>query len=221
MHNLMMVCVCVYKCDSPAVHFILYLLNKWILGQNRQKYRIHSYRMRLCLSIFCLSPTVCGCANVWVLCECVLYVRSCTLLPVFTQKLFVCDWLCMCGGILFYGQCICLSLSLCMWMFFVRHYFICVTLFYAFFGSSHSVWYTESIQFCYGDREKRIKRNSKEKAPTRKQIQKHILCTWFSQSLDLKIVVHFEIFEMNEAQSVTPPPPLLPHLHLPFDSTSP
>lgn len=41
----------------------------------------------------------------WIFAECVLYVRSGTLLPVFAPKNLCLEWRCMCGGILFYGQC--------------------------------------------------------------------------------------------------------------------
>lgn len=61
----------------------------------------------------------------------------------------------------------------------VLHYYICVTLFCAFFGSN-SVYRIYSIYYGTQRKKRRIKRNSQEKAPTRKQTQKQTHTIIFS-----------------------------------------
>lgn len=170
-----------------SLYASLYCDSGWVcIGNKTDKNNVpfisHSvlfvYRMSFSLRVYtCIRMNVGVC--MWIFTDCVLCVRSCTLLPVFAQILCLDD---VVYAAAFYSManvwltgyvCACVNV-------FVLHYSICVTLFCAFFGSN-SVYRSYSIYYGRQREEKRNKeRNSKEKAPTQKQTQKHTHTIIFS-----------------------------------------
>lgn len=131
---------------------ILWLWLSMYWQQNRQKQRsIHIAFGFVCVSHVFLPP----CVHLHTYERGCMYVNFhrlralCAFVYTFTR---ICPnslsgWRCICGGILFYGQCMADWVCVCVCVnVFVLHYSICVTLFCAFFGSN-SVYRIYSIYY--------------------------------------------------------------------------
>lgn len=151
-----------------SLYASLYCDSGWVcIGNKTDKNNVpfisHSalfvYRMSFSLRVYtCIRMNVGVC--MWIFTDCVLCVRSCTLLPVFAQILCLDDvvyaaafysmanvWLAS-----WLGMCVFVWMFLCFIIPFVWRYFVL---------SLALIQYTESIQFTTGHREK--KKRNKEK----------------------------------------------------------
>lgn len=140
-------------------------LVEYVLATKPTKTTFHSYRIRLCLCIACLSPSVCSTlAYVWT------WVYICEFSPIacfvcvrvhfypYLPKFFVWMTLYMRRHSILWpmygwlGMCVFVWMFLCFIIPFVWRYFVL---------SLALIQYTEAIQFTTGDREK--KKRNKEK----------------------------------------------------------